>query len=436
MRRFPYALVSEYQIVYLPNIVSAIFAFLIMISTTRNLYKNAYTGLSKNTWYLSLVMLINRSGTMVIPFMTMYCTQSLNFSITQAGFIMGLFGLGAIVGASIGGRITDRFGFYPQQVASLMLGGVMFIITGYQHSYLSLCISTFILSICNESFRPANATAIVYYSKPENRTRSYSLNRLAINLGWAVGGAIGGFLASVNYKLLFWVDGCTNIAAGFLLLRLLPYMKTGTRHNKEKHATVRKPAYRDRVFLLFIVLTVLFATCFFQLFTMLPVFYKSDWNLDEKFIGMLMALNGIIIVFIEMVLVYSLEGTRPLTTFIRTGVLLTGIGYALNNIFHGSAVTAIASITVITVGEILSMPFMNSFWIKRTSDTNRGQYAAMYAIAWSIAQIAGPTLGSLVVQHFGYTVLLWIVPVVCLLASAGFVLLGSIINGSKTEFAS
>src|SRR5205809_1833972 len=117
-----------------------------MLSVTQNLCKGAYNGLSRNTWYLSLVMLINRSGTMVIPFMTIYCTQSLKFSITQAGFIMGLFGLGSIVGAMIGGRITDRFGFYPQQVVSLLLGGIMFIVTGYQHTYVSLCVSSFILN--------------------------------------------------------------------------------------------------------------------------------------------------------------------------------------------------------------------------------------------------------------------------------------------------
>src|SRR5215510_2378406 len=111
-----------------------------MLTATLQLYKNAYTGLSRRTWYLSLVMLINRSGTMVVPFMTMYCTQSLHFSITQAGFVMGLFGLGAIVGAMIGGRITDRFGFYPLQVGALLFGGIMFIVTGYLHTYLSLCI--------------------------------------------------------------------------------------------------------------------------------------------------------------------------------------------------------------------------------------------------------------------------------------------------------
>src|SRR6185312_16333118 len=83
--------------------------------------------------------------------------------------------------------------------------------------YPLICGCAFLLSMVNEAFRPANSTAIATYSKEENRTRSYSLNRLAINLGWAVGNAIGGLLASINYHLLFWVDGGTNIIGALLL---------------------------------------------------------------------------------------------------------------------------------------------------------------------------------------------------------------------------
>ena len=125
-----------------------------MLSATTSLYKNAFKGLSRNTWFLSAVMLVNRSGTMVIPFMTMYCTQKLHFSLPQAGTVMALFGGGAIVGAYFGGKITDKTGFYKQQVASLLLGGIMFIVVGFLKTYMSLCVGTFILSVCNESFRP------------------------------------------------------------------------------------------------------------------------------------------------------------------------------------------------------------------------------------------------------------------------------------------
>src|SRR5690348_14877380 len=188
-----------------------------MLANPVLLYKRAYGDLSKGTWWLSLVMLINRSGTMVVPFMTMYLTQHYGFSIEKAGLVMSLFGLGAIVGSMTGGKLVDSIGYYYVQVSALLLGGCMFIVLGQLRSYSHICIGTFVLAVLNESFRPANQVAIAHYSKEKNRTRSYSLNRMAINLGWAAGGALGGFIASFNYNLLFWVDGFTNLAAALLL---------------------------------------------------------------------------------------------------------------------------------------------------------------------------------------------------------------------------
>ncbi len=394
-----------------------------MINTITTLYKNAYTGLSTKNWYLSMVMLINRSGTMVVPFMTIYCTQRLQFSITQAGFIMALFGLGAILGAYIGGRITDSLGFYYLQLAALCAGGIMFIVVGYLHNFTSLSIGAFLLSVCNESFRPANSTAIAFYSTPENRIRSYSLNRLAINLGWAFGGALGGFLASHNYQLLFWVDGLTNIVAALLLFLLLPRVNSAVKKTEAPATTISTSAYRDKVYLYFIGLVILFAACFFQFFTMQPLFYKTVWHFNEQFIGLLMSLNGIIIGVIEMILIYKLEGTKSPLHFIQIGVLLTGVGYALINVLPAVHWVAVLSIITITMGEIFTMPFMNSFWLSRSSEINRGQYAALFTIAWSTAQIIAPSAGSQIIQHYGFKMLWWIILGVCLIISLGFMFL-------------
>ena len=403
-----------------------------MLSATTNLYKNAFNGLSKDTWYLSIVMLVNRSGTMVVPFMTMYCTQKLHFTLPQAGTVMALFGAGAIAGAYIGGRITDNSGFYIQQLAALLLGGIMFLVTGFLKTYFSLCIGTFILSLCNESFRPANAAAIAYYSLPENRTRSYSLNRLAINLGWAVGGALGGVLASVNYHLLFWVDGCTNIVAAILLFKLLPYAHSKAGVVKEKPA-IKQRAYADKFYVSFIIITFFFASCFFQLFTMQPVFFKTQWHFNEAFIGFLMALNGIIIVIIEMILIYSIEGKKQNTFFIRIGFFLAAISFAALNILPAGALTACLSIILITIGEMLSMPFMNSFWIQRSKLHNRGEYAALYAMAWSLAQIVAPLSGSRIAAAYSFTTLWWILSIVCVITSVCILLLEQKIKSSAEK---
>jgi len=399
-----------------------------MLSAATSLYKNAFTGLTKNTWLLSIVMLVNRSGTMVIPFMTIYCTQQLHFTLPQAGIVMALFGAGAIVGAYIGGNSTDKFGFYTQQLASLLLGGVMFIVVGFLRTYESLCIGTFILSVCNESFRPANAAAVAFYSKAHNTTRSISLNRLAINLGWAVGGTLGGILASINYHSLFWVDGATNILAALLLLKLLPYGKNKPEHHSK---VVKKKAYKDKYYVIFIIITFFFASCFFLLFTIQPVFFKTEWKFNEAFIGVLMALNGIIIVFAEMILVYKLERKRMNTFFIRIGFAVAALSFVCLNIFPPSHIAAIFCIALITIGEMLSMPFMNAFWIERSSVYNRGQYAALYAIAWSIAQIMAPLYGSYVADKAGFDILWWIVACVCIVAAFCILLLEQRINLSK-----
>ena len=393
-----------------------------MLSSTFNLYKNSYGGLSRSTWLLSLVMLINRSGTMVVPFMTMYMTQELGVGIGKAGFVMSLFGTGAIIGALLGGKITDKIGFYKVQLFTLLGGGVMFIILGQMKSYFAICITAFILSMINEAFRPANAVAIAHYSKDINRTRSYSLNRLSINLGWAFGSGLGGLIASYRYELLFWVDGLTNIGAAILLYFVFAPSKNTTVITKAPDLPVKtNSVYKDKTYHFFIGIKVVFAICFFQLFTTLPVFYKTELQLSESFIGINMALNGLLIALFEMIIVFKLEGRRPSTFYMAAGVLLVGISFLMLNLPIANAmILALLSMLFITFGEIVSMPFMNAYWIGRTNPENRGQYAALYTVAWSSAQAIGPFLGTQIVAHGGYYPLWWVMGGVCVLLSFAY----------------
>jgi predicted MFS family arabinose efflux permease len=393
-----------------------------MLGPIFSLYKQAYSGLSRATWLLSSVMLVNRSGTMVVPFMTIYLTSpAMGYSIAQAGLVMGIFGLGAICGGFVGGRLVDRWGFHRVQLAALCGGGIAFMILGQVKSYPLICVCTFLLSVVNDAFRPANSTAIATYSKEENRTRSYSLNRLAINLGWAAGGALGGILASINYHLLFWVDGGTNLAAALLLRLFLHPEKTNAVHHARE--TPNKPVmspYRDRTYLQFIVCTMLFASCFFQIFTTLPLFYKRVLGMPEYMIGLVLTINGLIISVVEMVLVFKLEGRRDNLYYVFIGVLAIGASYLLLDVLPLSLFLVYFCMVVSTVGEMLTMAFLNSFWISRTSRSNRGSYAGLYTIAWSTAQVIGPTGGAEIAQRAGFNVLWWTVGGICLLAAMAY----------------
>lgn len=358
---------------------------------------------------------------MVLPFMTLYMTESQGESISRAGFVMTLFGLGAICGAIIGGKLTDKFNFYFIQLSALFGGGIMFFVLGQVQSYPAICVCAFLLSLINESFRPANAAAIAHYSKDENRTRSYSLNRLAINLGWAVGGALGGFIASKSYALLFIVDGSTNIlAAACLWLFLAPSRNKHTAQKREPVAERGKPAYLDMTYMAFILLTTFFAYCFFQSFTTMPVYYKKDLGLSEQFIGIIMAVNGLLIALFEMVIVHNLEGRKNPLHYIAIGTVMTGLSFIIYNLMSWPHAVALISILILTFGEIWAMPFMNTYWSGRAKLHNRGQYAAMFTIAWSIGQILGPGTGARIADKFGFETLWWIVGALAVITAIGF----------------
>ena len=399
-----------------------------MFASVIQLYKQAYTGLSRNSWYLSAVMLVNRSGTMVVAFMSVYCIRQLHFSIVQASIVMMLFGAGSMCGAFIGGKLTDKIGFYDLQVGAQLSGGVLFIILGYQHTFLSVAAGSFILSLFNESVRPANSAAIAHYSNENNKTRSFSLSRLAVNLGWAFGGALGGLLASVNYKLLFWVDGGTNILAGLLLFILIARPAVVRAKHEEHSTSSNKSAYSDKVYLVFVLLGVLFNICFYEFIIMEPAFYKLDWHFGERFIGFLLALNGIIIAFIEMVMIHNIEGKRNSLMYICLGILLSVAGFILLNLVPPLAVIAILLVLLMTFSEMLSMPFMNTFWINRAQDHNQGEYAALYSMSWSAAQIIAPLVGGFVIAYGGFRLLWWVLAGICLISVLGFSVLHHQLN--------
>ena len=282
------------------------------------------------------------------------------------------------------------------------------------------CILIFLLSSFGEAYRPANSASIADFSTPETFTRSVSLIRLAINLGWSIGPALGGFLASKNYQLLFWADGLTNICAALLVFLFLRSTRKQKSDNQAVKAIInpKDSAYRDRKYLIFLFLTTFYAIDFFQLFTIAPLFYKKICQLSEIQIGLLMALNGLIVAFVEMILVYKIEGKFNQLLLISFGVSLIAVNYFIFSITHRYE-WLIVGILVASLSEILAMPFMNAFSMGRSKPHNRGQYSALHSMTWSVAQISAPLIGTQTIAHFGFDALWVILGSFSLIASAG-----------------
>ncbi len=365
-------------------------------------YIDSFSGLSKEIWWLALITLINRAGAMVIPFLSLYLTDNLNFTLEQVGWVMTSFGLGSFFGAWLGGKLSDSIGYYKVILGSLILTGISFIVVQFFTDFWSICISFFILIAIADAARPAFFVALSAYSKPENKTRSLTFIRLAINLGFSAGPALGGLIiATIGYYGLFWVDGITCIIAGIVMIQTLNPKKV-KELDKEVIVDNPVPAYRDSTYVIFLISLALFGFIFVQYFSTIPLYYKEVHQLTEGKIGLLLALNGALIFLFEMPLIAYLEKTSiSKIGNVINGFLFTGISFLLLLVTPWTGILVIGMI-IATLGEMIAFPFGNAFALERAKKGRQGAYMGLYSMSFSAAHIFGHNSGMQLISNFGY----------------------------------
>ena len=364
-------------------------------------YLNTFKGLSPEVWWLALITLINRAGTMVIPFLSLYLTEDLGLTFIDVSWIMSAFGLGSVVGTWIGGKLTDKIGYYKVMARSLLSTGVLFIALQFLDTFTSICIGIFLVMVVADMFRPAMFVAMSAYSKPENKTRSVTLIRLAINLGYSAGPAIGGIIiATAGYGGLFWIDGITCILATLLLIKVLnPKV---AKPMDEVIVENPKSIYKDKAFWIFFASMVLFGLIFLQYFSTMPLYYDNIHNLNKIELGLLLGANGLIIFLFEMPLINWLEKSKYTKSgLILFGAILTGLSFLILTFTSWVGILVIGMI-LMTVGEMIAFPFSNSFAIERAKKGKQGEYMAMYVMSFSIAHIFGHNAGLRLVDGLGF----------------------------------
>ncbi len=371
------------------------------------LYANSFEGLTRDIWVLSFITFINRSGSVVFLFLSIYLAIELEFTKTQVGFIMSSHGVGSVTGAFVGGWLTDRVGYYRVMFWSLILVGFLFFALYFVTSFWTFCLMGFLTSLVGDAFRPAGMASITAYGGEELRTRSMSLYRLAINFGFSFGVAVAGFLAGFyGYGILFFVDGITCIIAALLFISLMKEKKEIVEKPKDNAPKViRHSAYKDNWYLLFVVCWFLNAMVFIQVFHTFPLFCKEELMMSEAGFGGLMSFNGFLIAAIEMPMVYILSKKRDQMGYITCGVVLIGMSLVIFNILGFNIFAAMVSMTLFSIGEIINFPLSSSLALGRSNPNNRGQYMGLFSMAFSVGLIISPLIGFRIAEAYGYAVL-------------------------------
>jgi len=366
--------------------------------------KNPYSGLKnipRNIWLLAIATLINRAGTMVLPFIALYANQELGVSKGDAGMVLAAYGIGAFITAPFAGKLSDKIGTLRMMKTALFLtGSFLFLYSFITNFILFLCL-TFLWSIISEAFRPASMSFISGEISSDRRKTAFALQRLAINLGMSIGPVIGGILSTINFHLLFYVDGFTSLAAAAFLV--LSPLKT---HDSNKAAVTKEQVphkkvnvFKDTRLIFFLLALIPVEIVFFQHIGALPLFIVSDLGFSTAIFGFMTAVNTVLIIFIEVPLNDAMRNWDDRKS-LALGALLCGVGFGMMA-FTNSIVTIVLLIVVWTFGEMIFFPSSGEFVAKIAPEKQRGEYMGYFQMSFSFAFMVGPWLGAEALEQLG-----------------------------------
>ena len=293
--------------------------------------------------------------------------------------------------------MTDVIGARKVIVLSMLSSGLLLISIQFATNFYPIFILIFSTALFGEAYRPAMMAMVSDYVPKIQTARTMAFIRLALNLGFAGAPAMGGFIAvTIGYSWLFWIDGATCILAGiyfyFVSISWSQSDKLSNEQAGRKDAGELIHPIRNPTYLWFLLATFLMGFSFIQWFQSVPVFIKSEWGFDERYIGILFALSGLLIALIEMPAIHSIEKTNKIRASFLIGLVLLGCSF-IPFLLPKALIWCFVAMILMTLGEIFHFPLNTSTAINMTPNENRGGYMAWYWMTWSLTHITGPTVG-------------------------------------------
>jgi MFS family permease len=354
-------------------------------------------GLPATYWYLWTGALINRLGGFVYTFLALYLTQARHFTVAEAGLMVSLYGAGSVASGPVGGFLADHFGRRVTMLAGFVLGAAAMLQLGFARGHFHIAFSTLLLGFFNDLYRAGQQATVADLVPPEARTRAYGYLYWAINLGFAGAAMIAGFLADIDYTLLFVGDAATTLACGVIIYLRVPETHPERHVNNRPRPSPLVPL-RDRAFVAFLVAHFLTILVFAQFTSTLPVDMRAH-GISPKLYGTLVALNGIGIVLLQPSAINIVQRFRR-TRVLAAGALLTGLGYGLNAVGHTAGWYAL-TILIWTTGELAFSPVTPTVVADLAPTSLRGTYQGVLMMSWGLASCLAPALGGPVLDRFG-----------------------------------
>lgn len=346
---------------------------------------------------LQLGGLMNAFGNgLVLPFLLIYLHNEQGISLGVAGLILATNAGVSLVAGPVSGALVDRVG--GKTMLTVALGFLTLGFAGYAfvenpwHGFLASAVT----GIGNGAFWPSQSTLLAGLTTRAQRTATFAMQRVVMNLGIGVGGVTGGFIASESFRALFLLDALSFVAYAVVLTVFVP--DPGRSEPKPERAGSYATLFRHRVFMSLMALNAVFIAAGIAQLEILPAFAKNEAGVSEQGIGWLFFVNTTVIVLLQLPISKLAEGRRRIPILALVGVVAAA-AWLLVPIagvwLEGAAAYALlaVAVSVFALSECLHGASQPALVVDLADPRLLGRYMAISALSWQVGFTIGPAVG-------------------------------------------
>jgi MFS family permease len=389
-------------------------------------------------WVVVLVSFIDRiGGTLLFPFFALYITQKFGVGMTQAGILLGVSSLFGLIGSTIGGALTDKFGRKQLILFGLVFSAISTLAFGLVTQLSILYPLMIVVGLLSSVAHPAHDAMIADILPEKQRQEGFGILRVVGNLAWIIGPTIGGFVANFDFFYLFVIDSIISCLVAAIIFRLIPETKPEPHAHVESESLLQtligyRVVLRDLAFMAFMVAGLLMMVVYQQMYSSLSVYLRDNHNINPSGYGFLMTTSAITVVFFQF-WVSRVIKSRPPFLMMAIGTVFYMIGFALFGIVTAYFLFAL-NIVIITMGEMIIMPVSQSIATNFAPQAMRGRYMAIFGLSWAIPSTIGPGAAGYILDNYNPDLLWYIGGALCGLSVIAYYAL-HLRLGARREFA-
>lgn len=393
--------------------------------------RSLYNKYPSQYWLMITGIIISTAGgSMIWPFLLIYASGKLDLPLSTVATLISINAGTGIFSSFLAGTLADRIGRKAVMVFSLALNGIAYFFLLQAENYLQFVLLMVLIGLSNPLYQVGADAMLADMIPSEGRTDAYAINRIANNAAFALGPAVGGFLASTSYNLAFY-----GAAAGFLSYSLLllflarETLERTVEENISPSSAVRAGGpegygyvFRDRSYMAFVVLVGIGLIAPTMLWILMPVYAKTNFGVPEFQYGWIPTTNALMCVFIQypVTQITRKYNTLPVTA---AGMLIYAIGAGSVTFMTGFSGFLI-SMVILTFGELTLVPTASKYVADSAPADLRGRYMSIYWLGWGLARTLSPLIGGFLNDNF-HPRAIWIGGLLIGLASAsGLFVLG------------